>query len=85
MVLVTVLDRLAVRQRDAQARAVHRLFDVVGRQGIAGEEHLDPALLDQPRDVARRAGVHDRRPPHQQHLLPLGAGLPDRVDHSLAR
>ena len=49
VVLVAVLDRLAPRHRDAQAGAVQGLLDVVGRQRIAREEHLDPAFPDQPR------------------------------------
>ena len=79
---MTVLDRLAERQGYAQAGAEEGLLDVVGRQRVAREEHLDPALLDQPGDVAGRAGVDDRRAAHEQDLLPLGAGRPDRVDHA---
>ena len=83
MVLMTMLDRLAERQRNAQARAEQRLLDVVGGQRIAREEHLHPALPDQPGDLRRRPGVHDRRATHQQHLLPFGTSRPHGVDDGL--
>ena len=79
---MAVLDRFAVRHRDAQAGAVEGLLDVVGRQGVAREQHLNPSVPDQTGDMTGRAGVHDRRPAHQQDLLPLGAGRADRVDHA---
>ena len=79
VVLVAVLGRLALVQRDPQARAVEGLLDVVGRQGVAGEEGLDPPVADQLGDVPGRAGVDDRRAADEEHLL-AGLARVARID-----
>ena len=49
----------AVFLRDAQARAEQSLLDVMRRQGVAGEQHIDEAAANQPADVIAAAGVND--------------------------
>ena len=62
-------------QVDPEAGAVERSLDVVGGQGVAGEQHVDVVGLDQ-RDHGRRgSGVYDAGPADPQHLLARGLGL----------
>ena len=82
MVLVSVLDGLAPFDRDAQAGAVDGLLDVVRSQRVAGEDRLDPALADELCDMRRRAGVDDRRPSHEEHLLAGHSSFADRLGHA---
>ena len=76
VVLVTVLDREAALQVDAQRRSEQRCFHVVDGQRIAGEQDLHVAHLDQLREVAARPGVYDRRAADDQDAPALGAHLP---------
>ena len=87
MVLVAVLDREAALQVHAQRGAVERGLDVVHRQRVAREQDLDESHLDQARQVAAGARVHDRRPGHDQDPTALAADQShlagDGRDHDL--
>ncbi len=78
---MAVLDALAVREVDAERRAVQRRLDVVRRQRVAGEQHVDVARLDQ-RDHGRgRAGVHDGGTAHPQDATAVGLDLAHPLGH----
>src|SRR5262249_38315839 len=59
---------------------VQRILDVVRRQGVAGEEDVDVATLDEAAKVLAGAGVDDGRPGDEEVLLPGTTALvhPDR-------
>ena len=59
--------------------AQHVALDVVGGEAVAGEEHVDPAALDEAGDVGGAARVHHRRPAHGQHLAAGVVGGADPV------
>ena len=78
----SVLDRMrhsffggaAVAHRDPQARIKERLLDVVRRERVSREQHVDEPLLDQPAEVIAAAGVHDGRTGNDQDLSFAVAG-----------
>ena len=78
---MAVLGRRALGDGHAERRAQHVRLHVVGGEAVAGEQHVDPAVADQPGDVGRGAGVHDRRPAHGQHPAATLLGRPDPAGH----
>ncbi len=81
VVLVAVFGGHPVGQRDAQRRAVEVALDVVGRQRVAGEQHVHVARPYQGAGGLDAAGVHQRRPGDPQHLLAGGLGLAHPLRH----
>ena len=69
MVLVPLIGRKSLVERDAETRAVERLLDVVRRQGIAGEEHVDEAVANQLGNQFAPAGVDHGRSQDGEHLV----------------
>ncbi len=63
--------------RHPERRAQDVGLDVVGGEAVPGEEHVDPAGLDQTGDVGRPARVDDGRPAHCEDLA---AGLVGGAD-----
>ena len=58
---------------DAERGAVERLLDVVDRERVAGEQHVDVAAANQIAEVGAAAGVDDDRPGDERDAA---AGLP---------
>ena len=76
VVLVAGIDGQGSLQVYAQRSAKEGLFDVMGRQGVAGEQNLNVPRLDQSYDMSARPGVNDRRPADQQDLLARSFDFP---------
>ena len=58
---VAALDRCAGFEIDAERGAEERQLGIVDGEGVAGEQHVDPAAANQLGEVGRAAGVHDDR------------------------
>ena len=56
-------------QVDAERGPEERRLDVVGRQRVPGEQHVDEAGVDQRAHRRGGAGVHDRRTPDPEDAL----------------
>ena len=61
VVLVAAGHRHAALHVDAERRAVEGALDVVRGHGVAAEQHVDVAGLDEARELLGGAGVHHRR------------------------
>jgi len=72
VMFVPFLRRQAALQRDAEAGSVESMLDVVGGQGVAGEQHIEIAGADQLDDVLDAARMHHGRTEHREDLV---AGL----------
>src|SRR5262249_11259943 len=80
VVFVTGVRGLPAIQGHPKRSPVQRILDVVRRQGVAGEEDVDVATLDEAAKVLAGAGVDDGWPGDEEVLLPGTTALvhPDR-------
>ena len=76
MMLVAAFDRLALGQVDAQRSVEEGRLDVVDRDGVAAEDHVDPAARDQLGEGRGRTGVHHGRSEDGDDLLALARASP---------
>ncbi len=83
VMLVAVLGRHAAGERDAEARPVEGLLDVVGGQGVAGEQGVDPAVRGSTGRRARpsRCG---RSPARRRAAPSCPAARVSRIDSATA-
>ena len=81
VVAAAAFERPAAELAHAQARLEDRLLEVVHREGVAGQDDVDPAVADEPGEGPVAPGVDDRGAGHEDDLLP---GLP-RPPHLVRR
>ena len=70
---MSALGGRAAFQIHPERSAIQRVLDVVHRERVPRAEHIDVAALDQLLQMLGRAGMHHRRPRHEQRLPAFGA------------